>query len=187
MKDFITLPENNGKLAVYTGRDINGIYRYLEIIGSPTVLTTSGQRSHHFGLSSSTNNDTASLQPGIAALRTRQKIICECCGRIGHKYYACIFCGLKFLLPSLRRKMNQFNDIYGDEPNELPLGWIYQPPAAHFNSSTSTPNTISVVTAITGRLKQRAINNGDVRAHTSYFLVKFNSESVPDIDTTSIK
>ena len=35
MIDITTLLDNNGKSAVYTGGDINGIYSYLEIIGSP--------------------------------------------------------------------------------------------------------------------------------------------------------
>ena len=68
MTDIITLLDNNGKYAVYTGGYINGIYRYLEMIGSPTTLTTSGQSSHHFIPSSSINNDTASIQPFIASL-----------------------------------------------------------------------------------------------------------------------
>ena len=38
--DLITLLDNNGKSAVYTGGDINGIYIYLEMIGAPTTLTT---------------------------------------------------------------------------------------------------------------------------------------------------
>ena len=46
------------------------------MIGSPTILTISGQQSHNFGLSSSTNNDTETTRPVIAALRMRQKIIC---------------------------------------------------------------------------------------------------------------
>ena len=58
MTDIITYLDNNGKCAVYTIGDIHGIYRYIEMIISPTILTTSGQRSHHFGPSSSTNNDT---------------------------------------------------------------------------------------------------------------------------------
>ena len=62
MIDLITFLDNNGKSAVYTGGNIRGLYRYLEMIGSPTTLTTSGQRSHNFGPSYSTNNDTATLQ-----------------------------------------------------------------------------------------------------------------------------
>ena len=79
MIDLITFLENNSKPAVYEGGEINGIYLYLEIIGAPTTLTTSGQRSHHFGHSSSSKNYEATLQPFIAALRMRQKIICEFC------------------------------------------------------------------------------------------------------------
>ena len=49
MTDIIAFLDNNGKYYVYTGGNINGIYFYLEMIGYPTTLTTSGQRSHHFG------------------------------------------------------------------------------------------------------------------------------------------
>ena len=62
MTYLITLLENKEKSSVYTGGNINGIYRYLEIIGSPTALNTSVQRSHHFGPSSSINNDTETIQ-----------------------------------------------------------------------------------------------------------------------------
>ena len=40
MTDLITLIDNNGKSADYDGGDIHGIYRYLEMIGDPTTLTT---------------------------------------------------------------------------------------------------------------------------------------------------
>ena len=49
MTDIITFLDNNVKSAVYTGGYIRGIYRYLEMIGAPTTLTTSGHRYHHFG------------------------------------------------------------------------------------------------------------------------------------------
>ena len=116
MIDLITFLDNNGKSAVYTGGDIHGIYRYIEMIGAPTTLNTSGQSSHHFGHSSSRNNDAATFQPVIAAIRMRQKRICECCGRIGHKADAYIIHGPNFLPPSLRRNMNQFNALNVDEP-----------------------------------------------------------------------
>ena len=48
MTYLITSLDNNGKSAVYKGGDIHGIYRYLETIGAPTTLTTSGQSSHNF-------------------------------------------------------------------------------------------------------------------------------------------
>ena len=102
MTYIIKFLDNNGKYDFYTGGDINGIYRYLEMIGSPKKLTTSGQHSHYFRSSSSINNDTASLQTVIAALRTIQRSICEFCGRIGHKADACIIRGPKFLRQSLR-------------------------------------------------------------------------------------
>ena len=68
MTDLITFLDKNGKSAVYTVGDINGICRYLEMIGAPTTLTTSGQSSHHFGPSSHSNNYAATLQPVISAL-----------------------------------------------------------------------------------------------------------------------
>ena len=114
MTDLITFLDNNVKYAVYTGGDIPGIYRYLDIIGDPTTLTTSGQHSHHLIPSYTINNDAATLQPVISALRTRQNSICECCGRIGHKDDTCIIRGPKFFPPSLRRKMNQVNALHGD-------------------------------------------------------------------------
>ena len=118
MTDLITFLDNTRKSSVYTGGDIHGIYRYLEMIGAPTTLTNSVQRSHYFGPLYSRNNDAATLQPVIAALRMRQKRICEFCGRIGHKADACIIHGPKFLPPSLRINMNQFNTIHGHKPKE---------------------------------------------------------------------
>ena len=123
MTDLITFPDNNGKSTVYTGGYINGIYCYLEMIGAPTTFNTSGHRSHHFAPSCSINNYAATPHPVITALCTRQKSTCECCGRIGHKYDACIIHGPKFLPPSPRRKMNKFNVLHGDEPNETPREW----------------------------------------------------------------
>ena len=117
MTDLITLIDKNGKSTVYEGGDVHGIYLYLDMIGSPTTLTTSGHCSHHFGSSSYSNNDATTLQSVIAALRMRQKSICEYCGRIGHKADACIICGPKFLTPSLRRKMNQFNHYMATNQN----------------------------------------------------------------------
>ena len=66
--DLITFIDKKGKSDVYDGGDIHGIYRYLEMIGAPTTLTTSGHRSHHYGPSSSRNNDATTLQKVIAAL-----------------------------------------------------------------------------------------------------------------------
>ena len=85
MTDLINFIDKNGKSAVYDGEDIHDIYRYIEMIGAPTKFTNSGHRYHHFGPSSSGKNDAVTLQPVIAALRMRQKSICEFCGRIGHK------------------------------------------------------------------------------------------------------
>ena len=47
MADIITLLDNNGKSTVYIGGNIHGIYCYLEMIGTPTTLTTSGQKSYN--------------------------------------------------------------------------------------------------------------------------------------------
>ena len=106
MTDLITFLDNKVKYSAYTGGDIHGINCYLEIIGSPTKLDISGQSYHPLNPSSSIKNDAATIQPVIAAICTRQKSICECCGRIGHKSNACIIRDTKLLPPSLRRKMN---------------------------------------------------------------------------------
>ena len=187
MTYLITFLDNNRKYTVYTGGDFNGIYSYLEIIVSPTTLTALGQRYHHFSPSSSINNDKTYLRTVNASLRTRQKNIFECCGRVVHKYDACIIRGTNFLPPSLRINMNQSNALHGDQLNESPKEWGSQPPAANFKFSTSPSNTIPVVSAIMGRLNRHAIDNGDVKVQTLYFPVEFNSESVPDLETTPIK
>ena len=62
MTGLITFLDNNRKLAIYIGGNIHGLCHYLEMIGDQTTFTTSGQNSHHFGPSYSTNNDTATLQ-----------------------------------------------------------------------------------------------------------------------------
>ena len=121
MTDLIKFLDNNEKYAVYTGWDIHGIYRYLDTIGAPTLLNTSGQSSHHFIPSYYINTDTASLQPVIVALQTIHKSICECCGRIGHKSDAYIICGSIFIPPSIRRKTNNLNTLHGDETDEPPI------------------------------------------------------------------
>ena len=139
------------------------------MIGAPTTLTTLVQRYHHFSPSFSINNDTASLQSVIVDLRTRQKHICECCVIIGHKADACIIGGPKFLPPSLRININQFNALHGDKKNEPPRECNIQTPSAHFKCRTSPTNTIHVVSAIMGRFNQNAIYNGDIKIPTSYF------------------
>ena len=157
------------------------------MIGDPTTLNTSGKRSHHFGPSYFINSDAETLHPVIAALRMRWKIICECCGRIGHKADACIICGPKFLPPNLRRKMNQFNALHGDEPNETPRKWNSQPPEAHFKYRYSPSRTNPLILAIMGKLNCHAIDNGDVQIPTSEVPVESNYESVTDTYTTLIK
>ena len=83
--------------------------------------------------------------------------------------------------------MNKFNAIHGDEPNELPIEWNSQPTEAHFKYMTSTYKTNPIISAIMGRLNHHAIDNGDVKVNNSEFTVEYNSESVPDLDTTLIK
>ena len=48
MTYLVALLDNKIKFAVYTGGNIRGICRYIEIIGAPTKLNTSGQISRHF-------------------------------------------------------------------------------------------------------------------------------------------
>ena len=93
MTYIITFLEKNRKSSVYIVGDICVIYCYLEMIGDPTTLTTSVQRSHHLSPSTYIKNDTTSLQLVIAALCTIQKSIREGCGRIGHKADAWIIRG----------------------------------------------------------------------------------------------
>ena len=167
MTYLITLLDNSRKSAVYTGGNIHGIYIYIDMIGYPKTFITSGQSSRHFVSLSSIKNDTAYLQPVIAALRMRHNIMCECWGSIGHKSDACIIRGPKFLPPSLRININQFNALHGEEPNEPPIEWNSQPPAARFKSRTSTPNTSPVVSAIMGIIHNNSIDNGGVEVHPS--------------------
>ena len=75
MIDINTLLYNNGKLAVYKGVNIHGLYHYLEMIVAPKTFTTSGQFYCYFVPSFSTNNDTVTIQTITAALCMRQKII----------------------------------------------------------------------------------------------------------------
>ena len=116
MIDIIKFLDNNIKFDFYTGGGIHGLCSYLEINGAPTTLTTSSQRSRHFGPLYSINNDIETLHTVIAFPRVLQKTICKWCGRIGHKSYSCIICGPKFLPPSLIRNMNQLNNLFGKEP-----------------------------------------------------------------------
>ena len=83
--DIINFLDNNGKSAVYMGVNIRVICLYLDIIGDPTTLTTSGQHSHHFVHSSSVNNDTSSIHTVIAALCMIQKSIFHAFPSTGQK------------------------------------------------------------------------------------------------------
>ena len=82
--------------------------------------------------------------------------------------------------------MNHLNALYSEETNEPPRECNIQPPAAHFIFRSSLPNTSPVVSAIMGRLNHYAAGNGDVEVHPSEFPMKFNSESVPNTDTSPI-
>ena len=157
------------------------------MIGNPTSLNYSGQRSHHFGTSNHTKNDTTTLQTVIAALRVRQKIICEYCGRTGHKNYAWIILGTNFLPPSIRRNINQFNALHVNETNDPPREWNIQTPAVHFKYRTSPPKTSFLFLSIIGRLNHHTVDNGDADFHPSEYPFEYNSEDVPYQDTTPIK
>ena len=61
------------------------LYHYMEMIGAPTKFNYSSQLSNHVSNSSFNNNNEASLHPVISALHVMQKIISECCRRIGNK------------------------------------------------------------------------------------------------------
>ena len=162
MTDLIKFLDYNGKYAVYTGWNIRGLYRYLEMLGAPTTLTTSVHLSRRYGPSPSTNNDTASLQSVLLDLHMIQISICKFFGIIGHKDDVCIIRGPKFLPPSLRININQFNVLHCEEPNEPPRYCNSQPPADNLKYSTSPPKTILVVSAVMGRLNHCAIDYGDV-------------------------
>ena len=114
-------------------------------------------------------------------------IICKLCGRIGHKSDACIIRGPKLLPSSIRRNINQFNDLHGEEPNDPPRDCNRQPTAYHLKLSISPTKNSPVVSSIMGRLNHNVIDNGDVEVHPSEFLVESNSESVLDPYTTPIK
>ena len=68
MIDPVIFLDNNIKFSIHTGGNIQGLYCYLEIIGSPTNLTSSGRRFCNFCTSSSTKNDTKTIQSVISAL-----------------------------------------------------------------------------------------------------------------------
>ena len=162
MTDLITFLDKNIRYAVYTGGNIHLIYLYLEMVRSPTNLTTSGQLSHNFGPSSYINSYTAYLQTVISDLHTRQKIILKWCGRTGHKADVCIIRGPRFLPPSLWKKMDQFNTLHVEEPNEPTRECNIQPPAVYIKSQTSSPKIIPVISSKMGRLNHHYIGNDDV-------------------------
>ena len=135
MTDFVTFLYNNVKPSIYTGGGVHSLYYYLRITESPTNLTSSGQRFHHIGTSSSTNNNKLYLTPEIVNICVRQNIVFKCCGIMGHKSDSCIYFGPKLLPPSLGIKINPFNDLHCDELTELPREYNIQTIAVHFNST----------------------------------------------------
>ena len=170
MTFIITFLDNSGK----------GLYFNLESIGYPTNLISSGQRSHHFGTSSSTNNYTSTLHPPLTDTRIRKKVIWKWCGIFGHKDYHYIICRPKLLPTSIRIKINYINNIYGNEPIKTPRYWNNQPPLVYFKSRTSPPKTTPVVLDIMWRLNHHTIDTGDVEVYPSEYLFESTPESVPD-------
>ena len=83
--------------------------------------------------------------------------------------------------------MNKLNALHGEEPNEPPREWNIKTPATRIKYRTSPPKTSPVVSNVIGRLNYHAIDNGYVEVHPYEFPVEFDSESVPDPYTTSIK
>ena len=92
--------------------------------------------------------------------------------------------GPNFLPPSLRRKMNQFNALHGEEPKDPTRDWNSQPPVDHFKSKSSPSRTNPVFSAIMGKLNHHAIDNGDI---TSDISVESSYDSFPYPDTNPIK
>ena len=87
----------------------------------------------------------------------------------------------------LRRKINPFNALHGDESTDPPIEWSSQPQPDHFKSRTSPPKISPAVSAITGRLNHHTIDNSDVEVHPPEFPIIYSSESVPDAYTSPIK
>ena len=70
--------------------------------------------------------------------------------------------------------MNQFNALYGEEPNYPPREWNIQPPASHLKPMTYPPKTSPVVAAIMVILNHCDIDNVDVDDSPSEFPVESN-------------
>ena len=179
MAHLITFLDNNSKLSVYKGVNIHGNYSYLEMIGYPITLTTSGHIYHNFGPSYYIKIDTATIQPVIAGLRVQWNIICKSCGIIGHKAEACIISGPNFLPQSIKRKMNRLNNLHGDETTDPPRECNNQHQADNFKYRTSPPKTSPVVSAIMGIINQHVIGNGNFEVQPSEFPFEYNSDSIP--------
>ena len=113
-----------------------------------------------------------------------QKSICEFCRKIGHKADACIIRGPKFLPTIIRRNINQFNALHGDEPKQSPREWNSQPPEAHLKSRSSPSRTSPVVSDIMGKLNHCAIDYCDI---TSDIPVESSYDFVQYPETTPIK
>ena len=63
------------------------------------------------------------------------------------------------------KKINQFNALRGEDPNEPPKECNIQPIESQLKSRTSSTNTSPLVSDIMGKINHHAINNGDVEVH----------------------
>ena len=124
---------------------------------------------------------------GFDSLCIQQKIIFEYCGIIVHKNDACIIRGHKFLPSSIKRNMNYFNSLRGDEQTDPPREWNIQPTQVQLKPRTSPPKTSPVVLPIMVSLTHHAVYNGVVDVYPSEYLFEYTSNSVPYPDTTPIK
>ena len=140
------------------------------MIRYPTNFNYLVHLSRQFSNSYYINNDTAILQSVIVDLCVPQKIICECCGRIGHKYNSCIILVPNFLPPSLIRNLSQFNALHGDEATVPPIKWNSQPTAVHFKSWTFLPKISSVVLDIVGIFNHNYVDNCGSEFYPSEYL-----------------
>ena len=86
---------------------------------------------------------------------------------IGHKSDACIIHGPKYLPPSHRKKMNQFNALHVNELNKLPRKCNIQPTPDNFKSRTSPLKTNPAVPATMGRLNHHSIDIGEIKVPPS--------------------
>ena len=87
-------------------------YRTSPTNTSPVVSYIMGRPNHH-----AIDNGDVGVYPSEFPVEFNSESVPDPETRNGHKADACIICGLKFLSPSLRRKINNFNALHGEEPN----------------------------------------------------------------------